>query len=91
MLHIVKSLEKLKLVFRYLQQDDAILLVENAVYASREHSEYFKQLVPATRVFALEEDLLARGWLEKAEKNIQVINKFEFVELTVSHAKSISW
>lgn len=91
MLHIVKSLEKLKLVSRYLLQEDALLLVENAVYATSEHSEYFKQIAQTNLVFVLEEDLLARGWSKKTAENIQIINKFEFVELTVSHAKSISW
>ncbi len=91
MLHIVKSLEKLKLVSRYLQPKDELLLVENAVYASSEYSEHFAQITLASQVFALQEDLQARGWSEKAAENIQIINRFEFVELTVNHSKSISW
>ncbi len=91
MLHIVKSLEKLKLVTRYLQPTDELLLVENAVYASSEYSEHFDQITLAIQVFALQEDLQARGWSEKAAENIQIINRFEFVELTVNHSKSISW
>ncbi|WP_165312427.1 sulfurtransferase complex subunit TusB [Vibrio ziniensis] len=91
MLHIVKSLEKLKLVSRYLQPTDDLLLVENAVYASSQHSEYYSQIVVTGQIFALQEDLQARGWSENSAQNIQIINRFEFVELTISHSKSISW
>lgn len=91
MLHIVKSLEKLKLVCRYLQPTDALLLVESAVYATNEHSEYFTHISPTIDIYALEEDLQARGWAEMASKSIQTINMFEFVDLTVNHSKSITW
>ncbi len=91
MLHIVKSLEKLKLIQRYLQPSDVLLLVENAVYASAEHSAYFAHISQTNDVYVLQEDLQARGWLKKSSSNIHIIDRFEFVELTINHAKSISW
>lgn len=91
MLHIVKSLEKLKLVSRYLQPTDTLLLVENAIYASSPQAEYDAQIERAGQVFVLQEDLQARGWSEKVAPNMHIINRFEFVELTVKHSKSISW
>ncbi len=91
MLHIVKSQQKLKLVSRYLQPSDVLLLVENAVYATGEHTEFFTHINQVNDVYVLQEDLQARGWQEKCSESIQVINRFEFVELTVNHSKSISW
>ncbi|MFV0449519.1 MAG: sulfurtransferase complex subunit TusB [Vibrio sp.] len=91
MLHIVKSLEKLKLVSRYLQPTDTLLLVENAIYASSPQAGYDAHIVRAGQVFVLQEDLQARGWSEKVAPNMQIINRFEFVELTINHSKSISW
>lgn len=91
MLHIVKSQQKLQLVGRYLQPHDSLLLVENAVYAASENTPHFADIANINDIFVLEEDLNARGWREKVAKNIQVIDRFEFVELTVNQEKSISW
>lgn len=91
MLHIVKSLEKLKLVQRYLQPSDILLLTENAVYAVAENTEYFAHIRKVNGIYVLQEDLQARGWLKKCATTIQIINRFDFVELTINHDKSISW
>jgi len=91
LLHIVKSLEKLKLVQRYLKPSDALLLVENAVYAASEDTAYFAHLRQLNEVYVLQEDLQARGWTKKCSATIQIINRFGFVELTINQDKSISW
>ncbi len=91
MLHIVKSLQKLKLVQRYFQPSDTLLLVENAVYAASEYTEYFAHIRQFNDVYVLQEDLQARGWIKKCSATIQIINRFDFVELTIKQGKSISW
>ncbi len=91
MLHIVKTPEKLKLIHRYLQAEDTLLLVEKAVYAASEHSEYFAYINQLNDVYALQEDLQARGWLMKCANSIKIIDRFGFVELTANTSKSMSW
>ncbi len=91
MLHIVKSLEKLKLVQRYLKSSDALLLVESAVYAASEDTAYFSHIRQVNDVYVLQEDLQARAWIKKCSATIHIINRFDFVELTINQDKSISW
>lgn len=91
MLHIVKRLEQLIWLPRYVKSDDSLLLVEQAVYASKLHSPYYRYLPSVGSIYALEEDLVARGWLEASAEQIRIINIAEFVEMTVKIEKSISW
>lgn len=44
MLHIVKTPQQLALVSRYLLSQDALLLVENAVYAASQASPFYSHL-----------------------------------------------
>ncbi|PXA66534.1 MULTISPECIES: sulfurtransferase complex subunit TusB [Vibrio] len=91
MLHIIKHPQQLKLVRRYFQAHDRLLLIENAVYLTSPQSPYFSDLQAIESVYALREDLLARGWLEKCSSSIEQITMNDFVEMTVSEEKSISW
>ncbi|MCG3730942.1 sulfurtransferase complex subunit TusB [Vibrio cincinnatiensis] len=91
MLHIVKKLEQLTWLPRYLQRGDALLLVEQAVYASKVHSPYYHYLPTDSAVYALQEDLAARGWLDMCAEPVHIINIAEFVKMTINIEKSISW
>lgn len=91
MLHIVKHPQQLVLLERYLQPSDAIMLIESAVYASSEQAANFARLYFDGPVYVLEEDLLARGWLSRCAKSMQVVNMEGWVDLTVMYEKSISW
>ncbi|MCG3759801.1 sulfurtransferase complex subunit TusB [Vibrio cincinnatiensis] len=91
MLHIVKKLEQLTWLPRYLQGDDTLLLVEQAVYACKASSPYYRYLPSDCAIYALQEDLAARGWLEVCADQVQIINTAAFVKMTVSIGKSISW
>ncbi len=42
-------------------------------------------------IYALKEDLLARGIFNQIDDSIQVISYDEFVELTSNHNNSSSW
>ncbi len=91
MLHIIKRPQQLALIRRYLLDTDSIMLIEDAVYATSPHSRYFVDLAAIQQVYALREDLAARGWLEQCATSIQPLTMEQFVELTVSSLKSISW
>ncbi|NAW69642.1 sulfurtransferase complex subunit TusB [Vibrio sp. V27_P1S3P104] len=91
MLHIVKKLEQLTWLSRYLQCGDVLLLVEQAVYASKISSPYYRYLPCDSTVYALQEDLAARGWLEACAEPIHIINIAGFVDMTINFEKSISW
>ncbi|MGT0149287.1 DsrH/TusB family sulfur metabolism protein [Vibrio metschnikovii] len=53
MLHIIKHPQQLKLVRRYFQAHDSLLLVENAVYLTNPNSPYFTDLQTIKSVYAL--------------------------------------
>lgn len=91
MLHIVKHLEKLPLVNAYLLPGDAVLLTENAVYAAAAQSPYPISLNDQISWTVLQEDLQARGWLKNIDPRITIATMSDFVGLTVSHEKSITW
>ncbi|HFG1721650.1 TPA: sulfurtransferase complex subunit TusB [Vibrio cholerae] len=91
MLHIVKHLEKLPLLSAYLLDGDVVLLTENAVYAAAVHSPYQASINDQNLWLVLYEDLHARGWLEKCDPRISVVTMSDFVDLTVTHYKSMTW
>ncbi|WP_217525124.1 sulfurtransferase complex subunit TusB [Vibrio metschnikovii] len=91
MLHIIKHPQQLKLVRRYFQAHDSLLLVENAVYLTNPNSPYFTDLQTIKSVYALREDLSARGWLEMCSGSIEQVTMNDFVEMTVNEDKSMSW
>ncbi|EKO3435771.1 sulfurtransferase complex subunit TusB [Vibrio fluvialis] len=91
MLHIIKHPQQLAIASRYFQPNDAIVLVENAVYATSEQSPFFGYFNNHNPVYVLKEDLEARGWLNRCAQNIQIMNVADWVELTVNYDKSMSW
>ncbi|PAR45033.1 sulfurtransferase complex subunit TusB [Vibrio metoecus] len=91
MLHIIKHLEKISLVSAYLLPGDAVLLTENAVYAAAAQSPYPIRLNDQISWAVLHEDLQARGWLINVDPRIHITTMSDFVELTITHEKSITW
>ncbi|MGL4225969.1 MULTISPECIES: sulfurtransferase complex subunit TusB [Vibrio] len=91
MLHIIKHLEKIPLVSAYLLPGDVVILTENAVYAAALQSPYRAYLMPEIQYSALREDLAARGWQTKVDAHVEVITMSDWVDLTASHEKSITW
>ena len=91
MLHIVKSIEKLPLVIPLLREEDALLLVEGAIYAAHEKSQAYASIKSCVGVYVLQEDLMARGWEHKVAKTLDIVDMAGFVDLTVTHANSVTW
>jgi len=91
MLHIVKTLDKIKLVLDYLGDDDHVLLVEDSVYIANPNHYLHQVLCDHTRISILENDCIARGLQSVVSERIRKVDFKGFVELTVLHNKSITW
>ena len=97
-LHIVnKSPEQPSAMSRCLKfssKNDSLLLIEDGVYFAL-HSTINTLLssleAQQINIYALEEDLIARGISDKIHHSIKTVNYDEFVELTSSHNNSSSW
>ena len=77
-----------------VSDNDSIVLIENAVLAGCKSSAVEDMLLflsGSCRIFALETDVRQRGVDEKMLPFITLISVEKFVELSVEHAKVISW
>lgn len=86
-LYIINTPKKLSEALPYIAEDDGILLIEDAVVlatSNGESSNYNNQ-------FVLEEDLIARGLKDKCNDSWKLVDYPQFVELTLTFDKSISW
>lgn len=77
---------KLALIQTSLTRDDAVLLIEDAVYASQKFRKELK-----AHVYTLEEDCLARAIVDNIDRSNSMIDYAGFVELTEIHQHIISW
>ncbi|MFA0567076.1 sulfurtransferase complex subunit TusB [Vibrio gallaecicus] len=91
MLHIVKSLSKLPLVFQLFSEGDQLILTEDSVYASLPNHEYHTQLHDLNKVSVLEADLQSRGLQNLVSETFEQVDFEGFVDLTILHLKSITW
>lgn len=77
---------KLALIQTSLTRDDAVLFIEDAVYAAQKFRKELK-----AHIYTLEEDCIARAIIEKIDRSCAVIDYSGFVELTEIHKNIISW
>ncbi|MEZ8862764.1 sulfurtransferase complex subunit TusB [Vibrio sp. 10N.247.311.51] len=91
MLHIVKSVDKLKLALTYSQPQDQFLLVEDAVYVCLPNHELFTQICAVEQVSVLKPDLDSRGLQPLVSSTIDQVDFDGFVKLTVLKDKSVTW
>lgn len=97
-LHIVnKSPEQPSPMDRCLNfssEGDSLLLTEDGVYFALPSKLHKIQPLFNTKqvtIYALEEDLIARGISKLTDDSIKTVNYDGFVELTATHSKSSSW
>ena len=78
---------------RFCKAGDAILLLENGVYAATNDSEFAAQLAELDNVscYALTPDVSARGLKDKLARHVQLASDEDFVDLSVQQPKSLSW
>ncbi len=75
----------------YIDDGDAILLLENGVYAALKNHALEPQLKNKV-CYVIEADLQARGLLEQdRQAHIQLIDVDQFVELTTQYNLVQSW
>ena len=98
MLHIINKspfqTSTLDSCLRIAQPGNALLLIEDGVYAATEGSasEARMRLALTTlKVYALQPDLDARGMSARLIEGITLVDYAGFVDLTVEHSTSHSW
>ncbi|MGY3685794.1 sulfurtransferase complex subunit TusB [Vibrio coralliilyticus] len=90
MLHIVKSVAALEDVVKVYADGDALLLIEDAVYAvNPQHKTY--PLIKGVNTFVLQSDLAARGILNRMSPSIEMVDYEGFVDLTSEQENSLTW
>jgi tRNA 2-thiouridine synthesizing protein B len=82
-LHIVNHEENLASCLEVASRDDAILLIEDAVYASIR--------TQPRAVLAIEDDIQARGISTMVDPEVSRIDYMKMVELVTTHEPVVSW
>jgi tRNA 2-thiouridine synthesizing protein B len=75
-------------------ENDAILLIEDGVYAVMSVTNgvnVWENIPDSTKLFALENDLAARGISDKMLSRFEAITWSQFVSLSCEYDKVISW
>lgn len=98
MLHIVNKspfqTSTLGSCLRVAQPGDALLLIEDGIYAATVGSVTEAEIRTACatlRVFALKPDMDARGVSQKLIDGVTAVDYGGFVDLTIEHHTSHSW
>ena len=76
---------------RLATADDAILLIEDGVYAAMKESQFLSQIKSSPLIYALEEDIVARGITNKIASTIKLIDYAGLVDLTIAHSPIQTW
>ena len=79
---------------RALSENDAVLLIEDGVYAAQNIAELSSAIIAAptaVEFYALAADLQARGIQGLVNPAIAQVDDFDFVKLTENHTPCISW
>ncbi|MFV0574935.1 MAG: sulfurtransferase complex subunit TusB [Vibrio sp.] len=92
MLHIIKTESGLVDALNYMDQEDQILLIEEAVFAIfRPNSVLTQQKDLNDHTWVLEADLIARGLTLSPDSKIQSIDFTGFIYLTEQAKSSMTW
>ncbi len=86
-LFIINNPHKLIEALPFIGKDDGILLIEDAVALATSNNGNSH----CNNQYALEEDLIARGLKDKTHNGWELIDYPQFVELTLTFDKSITW
>lgn len=84
-LHIVNKAAALASCVPLAAENDAMLLIEDGVYAARHHPH-----VPGP-CYVLDSDLAARGLSERVDARFEVISYAGFVDLVERHQPIVTW
>ncbi|NLS14653.1 sulfurtransferase complex subunit TusB [Vibrio sp. SM6] len=90
MLHIIQSERGLRAARPLIHSSDVVLLVEAAVYLANP-SHYAHAMLPSCSLYALSEDVTARGIMTLISNKIQQVDFSGFVALTETHSQNATW
>lgn len=95
MLHILSRSPfaiDINMLLRCLSTGDELLLIQDGVTAAVEGSRQLELLLAAPiSLYALHEDLEARGLTAQISTKIDAVSYNDFVRLTVKHERQITW
>lgn len=82
----------LSTLLQLVSDSDALLLLQDGVLSGLTSSDYLELLLSATiSLYALKDDLDARGVMNCFSKKINIIEYDCFVDLTEQHQCQIAW
>lgn len=92
-LHLVSRAPALAACLEVAGADDAVLLLEDGVYAgvAAGHAADHGENAPARSLFALEPDVRARGLGGRLGAGITVVSDAGFVDLVERHQPIVTW
>jgi len=77
---------------RVCSADDAILLIEDGVYAALAGNDWIKQLLAkTTAVYALQADAAARGLADRIATEVKAVDYAGFVQLCCEQPSMLAW
>jgi len=88
-LHTVNSSEQLSDCARFLTDGDALLLIEDGVYCLV--ADELNNLSKSVTVYALHDDIDARGLGQHTLDRSKTISYTGFIQLCCDHPKVINW
>lgn len=74
-----------------LSDDDALLLIEDAVFAAVPGYCDAVRILPSVQVLALADDLAVRGISDRIPPGVRQVSWRDFVALSLQHDKVVSW
>jgi tRNA 2-thiouridine synthesizing protein B len=84
-LHLVNKVAALSACVAVAADDDAVLLLEDGVYAAT------AVLAPHRSLHALEPDVRARGLTDRLATHVEVVSDAQFVTLVETHQPVVTW
>lgn len=84
-LHLVNKARALEACLNVAAPDDAILLLEDGVYAAAAVA------APERALYALEPDVTARGLSARLASQVETVDDDGFVRLVERHQPVVSW
>ncbi len=82
----------LSALLRLMSDDDALLLLQDGVLAGLKNSTHLQLLCAAPiSLYALQDDLEARGLVNYFPDKIIIIKYYNFVKLTEKHYCQMAW
>ena len=72
--------------------DDAILLIEDGVYAALAGSDWIQRLLEKTSaIYVLQPDAAARGLADRIATAVKAVDYAGFVQLCCEHPNMLAW